>query len=568
MRPTNGKKRSENCKPCSNFSEIIYKYSTLYCDTPQVNQLTALLIAHGIHHVVVCPGSRNATIVHNLHAAGNQFALHPVTDERSAAFVALGLTLATQQTVAVCVTSGSALLGCIPAVAEAYYRHLPLLVISADRPAPWIGQLDGQTLPQTGALQPYCPTHTLLIPHTDEDLWYNNREVNAALLSTADNGGQPAHLNVPIAEPMFSFTTPELPSERIITKIRPATARPLPGELVETIARAKLPALIMGQYEGGDVRAEVDALSRRNQLLVLPELLSDVAGSGRMNVIDANCSPAFAPDLILHAGGNFVHKRFKQWLRKTDCRVIRIGHDTLPDTFCHLNCQVEAPLQAVLAQLADELPQQHEAVCRVSQQLDREAARLRKQSLTQCLAAPRLTLQGAVAHLADALSNRPHDYSLHVGNSSAVRAVQQVMESGEVPVFCNRGVNGIEGSLSAAVGYALGMWGLHIVVIGDLSFFYDANALWNTELPSGLRILLLNNGHGAIFDHLPGLSASPARDNYIAAGGKVYSAEGVAQTFGIAYQAARTPQDLRSALQDWWDETKDSARLIEVFLDD
>lgn len=540
----------------------------MYCDIPQVNQLTALLIAHDVRHVVVCPGSRNATIVHNLHAAGEFFALHPVTDESSAAFVALGLTLATQQTVAVCVTSGSALLGCIPAVAEAYYRHLPLLVISADRPAPWIGQLDGQTLPQTGALQPYCPTHTLLIPHTDEDLWYNNRELNAALLSTADNGGQPAHVNVPIAEPMFSFTTPELPCERKITKIRPVSARPLPPELIEIIAQAKLPALIMGQYEAGDVRAEVDALCRNNQLLVLPELLSDVGGSGRMNALDALCSPGIAPDVILHVGGNFVHKRFKQWLRQTDCRVIRIGYEALPDTFCHLTWQIEVPVQPVLAQLVAELPKQKAEVCCVSQQLDAEAEKLRQQTMNRCLSEPALTLQGSVALLADALSNLPQSYTLHLGNSSAVRAVQQVMESGRVPVFCNRGVNGIEGSLSAAVGYALGMWGMHIVVIGDLSFFYDANALWNTALPSGLRILLLNNGHGAIFDHLPGLDASPARDTYIAAGGKVYSAEGVAQTFGLGYQAVRTPSELCSALQNSWFDEADKAQLIEVFLDE
>lgn len=134
----------------------------MYCNTHQVNQLTSLLKAHHIEHVVVCPGSRNATIVHNLHTAGSEcFKLHPVTDERSAAFVALGMTLATQQAVAVCVTSGSALLGCIPAVAEAYYRHLPLLVISADRPQYIIGQLDGQTLPQMVPWFPTAPHSTL-----------------------------------------------------------------------------------------------------------------------------------------------------------------------------------------------------------------------------------------------------------------------------------------------------------------------------------------------------------------------------------------------------------------------
>lgn len=160
----------------------------MYSSPSQVNQLVSLLRAHGVTDVVVCPGSRNATIVHDLHEAADAFCLHPVTDERSAAFVALGMALATQQAAAVCVTSGSALLGCVPAVAEAYYRRIPLLVISADRPSEWIGQGDGQTLPQVGALQPYATTFALRIPHNETDRWANNCLTNEALLTLGKTG--------------------------------------------------------------------------------------------------------------------------------------------------------------------------------------------------------------------------------------------------------------------------------------------------------------------------------------------------------------------------------------------
>ena len=157
----------------------------MYCDTKQVNQLTALLVAYNIRNAVVCPGSRNATIVHNLYEIHRQgkVSIHPVTDERSAAFVALGMSLATQEPTLVCVTSGSALLNCVPAVAEAYYRHLPLLVISADRPLQWIGQYDGQTLQQTGALEPYCRTAQINPPRSEGDCWVNNLHINEALNS-------------------------------------------------------------------------------------------------------------------------------------------------------------------------------------------------------------------------------------------------------------------------------------------------------------------------------------------------------------------------------------------------
>ena len=136
----------------------------MYSHKENINILTALLLDKGITDAVVCPGSRNAPIIYNLNEAPGMNC-HPVTDERSAGFYALGLAQATARPVAVCVTSGSALLNVAPAVAEARYQHIPLIVVSADRPRQWIGQLDGQTLPQQGAFGPLvrcsCPSPTM-----------------------------------------------------------------------------------------------------------------------------------------------------------------------------------------------------------------------------------------------------------------------------------------------------------------------------------------------------------------------------------------------------------------------
>lgn len=127
----------------------------MFSNKNNVNQLTSLLKLHDVEFAVVCPGSRNAPIVHNLNEAGIE--CFPVTDERSAGFYALGMSLKIgMKPVAVCVTSGTALLNLMPAVAEAYYQHVPLIIISADRPADKIDQLDGQTLHQPNALEPYA----------------------------------------------------------------------------------------------------------------------------------------------------------------------------------------------------------------------------------------------------------------------------------------------------------------------------------------------------------------------------------------------------------------------------
>lgn len=540
----------------------------MYCDTPQTNQLTALLIAHGICDIVVCPGSRNGTIVHNLHEAGQHFRLHPVTDERSAAFVALGIALARRRPSAVCVTSGSALLGCLPAVAEAYYRQLPLLVISADRPPHCINQLDGQTLPQNGALLPYCATMQLTEPHTAAEALHNNRLINEALLSLGRNGGRPAHINVPVSEPMFRFHTPQLPDERVIREYHPAPAAPLPEELTEAIRSARLPALLIGQYEGSDLREVTTSLDRSHRMLVLPEIISDVPGSLRMNAFDSldENETALLPDVIVQIGGNFIHKRFKQLLRNTGCRVVRIGQeDYLPDTFGHLTAVVRSSALPALEQLADTIRPDNEAVRHAQEHLD-AAAKARRADLQQALCTDSgLSLPGAVELLRRSLEDFDAPFTFHLANSSAVRAAARIFPSGGCTFYCNRGVNGIEGSLSTAVGFALNRTELQFVLIGDLSFFYDVNVLGAAGLPANLRILLLNNGHGAIFDSLPGLSASPARDEYIAGGSRTVSAEGIAAAYDVQYQAVSDKPRLEKALKDWLLPSH-TARFIEVRL--
>lgn len=543
----------------------------MFCNIPQVNQLTALLRSHNVADIVVCPGSRNATIVHNLNELPDAFHLHPITDERSAAFVALGMTLATERPVAVCVTSGSALLNCIPAVAEAYYRHLPLLVISADRPQQWIGQLDGQTIPQPQALIPYCPTFSVTIPRSELDLWSNNRAINEAILYTQSHGGRPSHINVAIEEPMFKFTTPCLPNERVIKACDAVSSKPIPDKIISLINEARLPVLVIGQYEKGDIRSAVSALVANDQMLVLSEVISDVYGNELLNVYD-ELSPVedehLLPDVIVQIGGNYVHKTFKQTLRGTACQVVRIGFDDqIPDTFCHLVYHVQAETCFALEQLVETLPKHSPSVARVRKLLANKSQEYANEFLKSSVSTKRQpTISDVLIELRSQLKSFTRSFSMHLANSTAVRVAGRIFRSGEFPIFCNRGVNGIEGSLSAAVGYSMKMWGLNIVVIGDLSFFYDSNALWNTRLPSNLRILLLNNGHGAIFDHLSGLSDSPARDELVSAGGRLFSARGICQTFSVGYALVEQLSDLPTAMNCWLKEETTTAELLEVMV--
>lgn len=546
----------------------------MYCDTPQVNQLTALLFASGIRHVVCCPGSRNATIVHNLHEAGKSVvSCHPVTDERSAAFVALGITLATGRPSAVCVTSGSALLACIPAVAEAFYRHLPLLVISADRPPRQIGRMDGQTLPQDGALLPYCRTRQTVVPASEEDRRFNNTLINKALLDLLDKKG-PAHINIPIEEPMFSFTTPSLPSERLVSLIECDRIERLPNHLMEEIRQSRLPALLIGQMDQREYAKIIEELDESNRLLIIPELISSIKGSLRMNVFDtldekkAEDTPLI-PDLVIQIGGNFVAKRFKQRLRLGNSTIIRVGvEEEWVDTFERTRTVIKASpssfLPFLLKQLSPNNPNIIQAKSLYDQRIQYAMERSEAEIITE-----RITGKGVFTILSTLLDQKEGRFSLHLGNSSAVRYASAVIPSGKYPVYCNRGTNGIEGSLSTATGYALvsSKDEQIITVLGDLSFFYDVNALWNVHLPARLRIILLNNGHGAIFDRLEGLNDSPARDQLIAAGGQHYTAKGICETFGLRYLTVHRQDELSTALHELL-RAGDRAALLEVFSDD
>ena len=257
----------------------------MYSDKDHVNILTALLVAHGIRHAVVCPGSRNAPIVHNLTTCPD-IACYPVTDERSAGFYALGMSQALKQPVVVCVTSGTALLNLAPAVAEAWYQHRPLVVISADRPSQWIDQLDGQTLPQPDALGRFVKRAVSLPePRNDEERWYCNRLVNEALIVR----DAPVHINVPITEPLFGFSVAELPVERKIEWL-PADISPTTlSHVTRMFLQAKRPMLVAGQPMNPNLDEAVSLVEDRED---------------------------YVPDFVLYIGGSIVSKRVKRFLRK------------------------------------------------------------------------------------------------------------------------------------------------------------------------------------------------------------------------------------------------------------
>lgn len=536
----------------------------MFSNKENVNILTSLLVNYDIENAVVCPGSRNAPIVHNL-VVCPQITCHSVTDERSAGYYALGMALATQHPVVVCVTSGTALLNLLPAVAEAYYQHVPLVVISADRPPQWIDQLDGQTIPQPHALGCFVKKAVSLPePHNDEEHWYCNRLVNEALIATRLHGGGPVHINVPLTEPLYEFTTKKLPDERTISVLYPRNDdRPM--EIARSIFwQSKKPMIVVGQISENELMVE-DFIGISGFAAVLNETLSLNCGACHFDELLCKKLPKeYLPDFVLYIGNMLVSKRMKQFLRQLppETSIWAVSEDEqIHDTFQSLDYVIFGHPADVLADLKKHRDKWKNRTTSFFDRWDETLAEV-DESITNFT--PGYSQMAAVKCLENYLEDDDNCVT-HYGNSMAVRLANIYAIH---HVYCNRGVNGIEGTLSTAAGFSLVTDQTVYCVLGDLSFFYDSNALWNEELHENLRVLLLNNGGGGIFEKFEGLKESPAREQFVMAKHQ-NTAEGICKSYRANYRAAHNMKEMKDGIK-WLVSGKPETHrpmVLEVFTD-
>lgn len=548
----------------------------MYSNKENVNILTSLLLEYGVSDAVVCPGSRNAPIVHNLSVC-EAIRCRPVTDERSAAFYALGLAIATRRPTVVCVTSGSALLNVMPAVAEAAYQHVPLVVISADRPQQWIDQLDGQTIPQSDALGRFVRKAVQLPePHNDEERWLCRRLVNEAMHLATCRQGAPVHINVPISEPLFEFDTEQLPQLSRFNNIKRAAIKDASMDMPDAFHKAKRPMIVIGQLAHGTISHEtIRSLSEK--YVVMSEPLSNpsymtihfdeairyiVSDNSSIND-DEDDKTAYYPDYVIYVGDTLVSKPARRFLRNAKAPSCLITpdaadiHDPLMTLTDIVECDTDS-INALLASLC-EAPDTDER-CRFH---DRWQSFLDAYAAHADAYAPEYSQMATVKYFEEQLADLDIDICVHYANSSAVRLACIYAQH---YVWCNRGVNGIEGSLSTAAGFSLATPDMTICVIGDLSFFYDQNALWNSNLRGNLRIILLNNRGGGIFRQLSGLGDSPAADDLVMASHE-NTAQGICTQNDIGYLSAKNMDEMQIGVVTLLTRESERPMLLEVFTD-
>ncbi len=531
------------------------------------------LLAYGIRKVVVSPGSRNApfSIAFDEHPEIETFVVH---DERSAGFIALGMAQELGETVALCCTSGSACLNYYPAVSEAYYRSVPLLVLSADRPASWINHGDGQTIVQRDVYK----NHILGSLELDEDLFdqipieTQQRNLASLLQINESNWKGPIHLNVGLNEPLYQTVEKtmdygfRLPAPSLPKHIEDAEM----SEIISEFNEYKT-LVLCGQMESNPrLQQELMKFASFPNVVVLVENTSNIQHERFIHCIDRTLNgfdqndASFAPEILVTIGGAVVSKRIKAYLRKANIlKHYKLGAEFPEmDTYRCLTKSFPVSGDDFFAQVNEhELQANKHNFNGKWKRLDILA---KDRALDFVSEFTHLTDLQVFQTIQDLL---PGDSVLHLANSSVVRYAQLFDPILGVRYESNRGTSGIDGSTSTALGAAIVQSNKqHVLISGDISFLYDSNALWYEPFPRNFKMIVIQNYGGGIFQIIPGPAESKQRERFFEAK-QAKSPASIAQAFGLQTKTLTSLDELEEYLPLFFEESCET-QVLEVQTDD
>lgn len=524
-------------------------------------QLVAVCKAKGVNQIVISPGSRNAPLV--IGFTGDPFfTCYSIVDERCAAFFALGLAQQLKNPVALVCTSGSAMLNYFPAVAEAFYSDYPLMVFSADRPAHLLEIGDGQTIQQEGVYG----NHILFEANCEEEesqseanLTKINKALNTAI---ADSG--PVHINLPFSEPLYNTTDQVQVALSLTDANRELPSDMLTQEELGLWEQAEKILVLVGEIPPAAINTTLlERLVNDPRVLIMTETTSNLHHPKLLNAIDQLIAPldatayeALKPDILLSLGGMIVSKKIKAFLREyAPQRHWHVGPKRAYDTFFCLKRHFKSTTNNWLLGLPESANNNSSNYRDYWLQIRDQRRSAHAEYLGSIPFCDFKAYQTVLQSL-------PDNIQLQVSNSAAIRYTQLFELNPTVQVYCNRGTSGIDGSSSTAIGAAVGSGKPTVLLTGDLSFFYDSNALWNNYLPPSFRIILINNGGGGIFRILPGNNNSEEFATYFETKHQL-TAEHYCKMFGLGYKQVADTQNLTMVLDQFY---KDQNRpmLLEI----
>lgn len=535
-------------------------------DKKAIKDVLILLEKKGVKHIIISPGSRNApfSISLNNHPS---FDVLSIADERSAAFFGLGIAQQTKRPVALICTSGTAPLNYAPAIAEAYYQEVPLLIITADRPMEWVDQGEGQTINQSGLYANYVRgAFNMTQDMNDGDLeWYNARQINEAIDLAMWPIPGPVHLNFPLRESLYKTDT-SIPQTKVIERVysTPFLDKQVLTDLGRIISQKKKVMVLVGQFSHDDqLINSLKDFSALDNVIFFTESHSGLDSPDFIGCVDRMIMTmseqeldAIRPELLITIGTNIISRKVKAFLRHESVDHWHVAEDgQVLDTFKRLVKVI--PVNG-LSFFSSVMP----FITSVSSAYRQEMLALnfekRQAGDAYIESAPFSDLKAIHA----IVKSTPADTDIQMGNSSVVRYIQLFDRPSSLRFFGNRGVSGIDGCTSTAAGAAYATQRNTLLVSGDISFFYDVNAFWNNYISSKLKVIVINNGGGGIFRIIDGPKTTDALEKYFETHHQ-RTCEGVARMYGLEYLSANSMEDLDAALTKLF--THSNCSILEVF---
>lgn len=538
-----------------------------------IYDIAELCARKGIQHVVLCPGSRCAPFTLAFSRQGS-FRIHVFSDERSAGFIALGLAQQSKQTVAIICTSGSALYNLAPAVAEAYFSEIPLLVLSADRPSEWIGQHDGQTIFQQGLFGKHVKASYQLPQEYEpaDNRWAINRMVNEAInLSRTEKQG-PVHINAPFREPLYPakgesirFSKDVRVIEQVLTETQ--LTENAKKHFTEHWKAFNKILLVCGQYEKDSaVHQLIRYTAEKHALPVIADILSNQHAlensiqhaDSFLGFAPEKLKESLQPELLITVGNAIISKQVKLFLRKYTPKAhwhIQNGGD-VADTYQHLTHTAFVTPENFFAFLSTL--DKKESFDRQKKENYKQLWQLEESNCVEVTNGffPQTELN-EFELVKEVIASLPSDCNLHLANSMSVRYANYIgltTAHTNVTVYGNRGNSGIDGCTSTVIGHCLANPAvMNVLITGDIAFFYDRNAFWHSNALPNLRIVLLNNHGGVIFKLIDGPSDMPEADALFVTHQKL-SAKNLCSEHGLEHLALDNRKKVKNMVRNFFEK--------------
>lgn len=557
-----------------------------------------VMAAQGLEDAVLSPGSRNAPL---LIAAAARPALekHIIPDERTAAFVALGMAMATRRPVMLACTSGTAMYNYAPAIAEAMYRHVPLIVVTADRPQRWIDQDDSQTLRQPGALDNIVKrsfnisaTEGATVPtrghrfETEQD-WYTNRLANEAWIIATSGRPGPVHINIQIDSPLGDTVEVDTPRQERIVRVVESPGTLPPDRFKEWAGRlAGRRVLVVAGFmsPNHELNGALRDFADMPNVAVCAEPLANLHlrpgqddGAGCDIVIDTvlaksddDTKRSLRPDVVISIGGSLVSRMLKEFLRTYQPEECWTLGDTDPAVDClqclttHFELEPAAFFRGIVSTVKwmarrGEYPENADDGNQYGRKWDEIRKRYVREALKELDDAPWSELSASVL----ILRSLPRKCNLFLSNGTPVRYAGLGLVDTPFSCYCNRGVSGIEGGSATAAGLAMKQSLPTVLYTGDMSFGYNPQIMGLPGLPENFRIIVVNNSGGGIFRFIGQTRDLPEREEYFCAD-RPQPVEGLARAYGWKYLRATNADELSTILPDFLTGPR---KILELIVD-